>query len=82
MSDEEAPTGALDGVRVLEIGGGLCGPFAARLLGDLGADVVKVERPGAGDRARSMPPLFGNDPREREGLFEYLNWNKRSVALD
>jgi crotonobetainyl-CoA:carnitine CoA-transferase CaiB-like acyl-CoA transferase len=61
--------GALDGVRVLEFGSGVAGSFAARLLGDFGADVVKVERPGAGGRPVSA-------------LFEYLNWNKRGVCLD
>ena len=66
-------TGALDGVVVVELGHGIAGPFAARLLADLGADVIKVEEPGVGDFARRLEPST---------LFEYLNWNKRSVALD
>jgi crotonobetainyl-CoA:carnitine CoA-transferase CaiB-like acyl-CoA transferase len=74
---------ALAGVRVLEIGGGVAGPYGARLLGDLGADVVKIEPPGAGDPVRAVPPFA--DPVagvRRSILFEYLNWGKRSVELD
>src|ERR1700761_7465178 len=48
--------GALEGVRVLDLGHGVAGPFAARLLGDLGADVIKVEHPRAGDFARGLAP--------------------------
>ena len=75
----EFTPGALDGVRVVDLGHGVAGPFAARLLGDLGADVVKVERPGSGDFARRLPPVVEGG---RSLLFEYLNWNKRSLALD
>ena len=70
---------ALEGLRVLELGHGIAGPFAGRLLGDLGADVIKVESP-AGDRLRREPPLL------RDGgdsvVFELVNWNKRGVRLD
>jgi formyl-CoA transferase len=81
-SADGAPTsdaGALAGVRVLELGHGVAGPFAARLLGDLGADVIKVEAP-AGDRLRIAEPLLGESGRS--AIFELLNWNKRSIALD
>jgi crotonobetainyl-CoA:carnitine CoA-transferase CaiB-like acyl-CoA transferase len=74
---------ALTGVRVLEMGEGIAGPYGARLLGDLGADVVKIERPGAGDTMRGRPPFA--DPVggvRRSLLFEYLNWGKRSIELD
>jgi crotonobetainyl-CoA:carnitine CoA-transferase CaiB-like acyl-CoA transferase len=74
---------ALTGVRVLEIGGGIAGPYGARLLGDLGADVVKIEPPGVGDPMRGTPPFA--DPVggvRRSVLFEYLNWGKRSIELD
>jgi crotonobetainyl-CoA:carnitine CoA-transferase CaiB-like acyl-CoA transferase len=75
--------GALDGVRVLDLGHGVAGPFAARLLGDLGADVIKVEKPGAGDCARTLPPMVAGPRGEQESLiFEYLNWNKRGLAID
>jgi crotonobetainyl-CoA:carnitine CoA-transferase CaiB-like acyl-CoA transferase len=58
------------------------GPFCTRLLGDYGADVIKVEQPG-GDPARMLPPLAGDEPGlERSGTFLFLNTNKRSVVLD
>lgn len=78
-----APRQALTGVRVLEIGGGIAGPYGARLLGDLGADVLKIEPPGEGDPMRAVAPLA--DPLDgvrRSILFEYLNWGKRSIELD
>jgi crotonobetainyl-CoA:carnitine CoA-transferase CaiB-like acyl-CoA transferase len=70
-------TGALplDGLRVLELGHIVAGPSAGLLLADLGADVIKVERPGEGDQARGMPA--GN-----AATFHFLNRNKRSVAID
>jgi crotonobetainyl-CoA:carnitine CoA-transferase CaiB-like acyl-CoA transferase len=74
---------ALAGVRVLELGAGVAGPYGARLLGDLGADVVKIERPGGGDSLRGKPPFADPvDGVSRGLLFEYLNWGKRSVELD
>jgi crotonobetainyl-CoA:carnitine CoA-transferase CaiB-like acyl-CoA transferase len=79
---EATEGGALQGLRVIELGHGVAGPFAARLLGDLGADVVKVERPGTGDWARNLPPLVDGPDGPQSLLFEYLNWNKRSIALD
>ncbi len=71
----------LEGVRVLELGELVSAAYAAKLLADLGADVVKVESP-AGDRARRRGPFPGGTPDpERSGLFLYLNTNKRSVVL-
>ncbi|GIW56826.1 MAG: formyl-CoA transferase [Nitrospiraceae bacterium] len=73
---------ALDDVRVLDLTHHIAGPYATRLLADLGADVIKVERPG-GDVARLLPPFKGGLPHpERSGLFFYLNCNKRSAVLD
>jgi succinate--hydroxymethylglutarate CoA-transferase len=75
--------GLLDGVRVLEFGQIAAGPFAGSLLADLGADVVKVERPGEGDGMRQWPPLTPNDKGEVfSENFASINRNKRSVALD
>jgi crotonobetainyl-CoA:carnitine CoA-transferase CaiB-like acyl-CoA transferase len=73
---------ALSGVRVVECGQGVSAAFAAKLLADLGAEVIKVEPP-TGDLTRRRGPFPGNhaDP-EKSGLFIYLNANKRSVTLD
>jgi formyl-CoA transferase len=69
----------LDGIRVVEMTEALAGPYCAMLLGDLGADVIKVERPGIGDQARGWgPPFVG----EISAYFLSANRNKRSIALD
>jgi crotonobetainyl-CoA:carnitine CoA-transferase CaiB-like acyl-CoA transferase len=73
---------ALDNVTVLDLTHHIAGPYATRLMADLGADVIKIERPG-GDLARQLGPFQGNEPNpEKSGLFFYLNCNKRSVVLD
>jgi crotonobetainyl-CoA:carnitine CoA-transferase CaiB-like acyl-CoA transferase len=73
----------LEGLRVLELGSGVAAPYCAKLLADLGADVVKLERPGTGDAARRLGPFPGDVPHpERSGLFLYLNTSKRSATLD
>ena len=75
-------TTPLEGVRVLELAGGVAGPYAGRLLAEFGADVVKVEPP-TGDRSRGFGPFPADRPHpERSGLFLHLNRNKRSVVLD
>lgn len=72
----------LDDLLVLDLSGGIAGPLGARLLGDYGADVIKVEPP-AGDRARRMPPFAGDDPDPEKSLFFLLlNLNKRGITLD
>ncbi|HEY7508950.1 MAG TPA: CaiB/BaiF CoA-transferase family protein [Vicinamibacteria bacterium] len=70
--------GALDGVRVLDLTRYIPGPYGTMLLGDLGADVVKVEEPGVGDPTRGLPPAVGGD----SAVHAALNRNKRSIALD
>ena len=72
----------LSGLRVLELAQGVAGPYAAKLLADLGAAVIKVEPP-YGDTARAYGPFPDAEPHpERSGLFVYLNTSKRSVVLD
>ena len=68
----------LAGVKVIDFSRLLPGPFATMMLGELGADVVKVEQPGIGDPSRH------NHPRYRQGsvYFHAANGNKRSIALD
>jgi formyl-CoA transferase/CoA:oxalate CoA-transferase len=69
----------LAGVRVLDLTQNVAGPFCAQTLGDLGAEVVKVERPGRGDEVRAWaPPTWGVE----SAAFLALNRNKRSLALD
>jgi crotonobetainyl-CoA:carnitine CoA-transferase CaiB-like acyl-CoA transferase len=74
--------GALEDIRVVELGQMVSAPYCARLFADYGAEVTKVEPPG-GDLARSWGPFPEDDPHpERSGLFEYLNTNKAGVVLD
>ncbi|MEK8128021.1 CoA transferase [Paenibacillus filicis] len=75
--------GPLAGIKVLEFGQIAAGPFAGMLFADLGADVVKVERPDVGDGMREWPPFFTNEEGEAFGSnFSSLNRNKRSIAVD
>ena len=75
--------GALQGVRVLDLSRVLAGPWATQLLGDYGADVVKVERPGSGDDTRTWgPPWLGDDESGESAYFLSTNRNKRSLTLD
>jgi len=69
----------LAGIRVLDLTHALAGPYCTMLLGDLGADVIKVEAPGDGDHARRWGPPFVNG---ESSYFLSVNRNKRSVALD
>jgi crotonobetainyl-CoA:carnitine CoA-transferase CaiB-like acyl-CoA transferase len=77
-------TGALAGLLVADFSRVLAGPYATMLLADLGADVVKVERPGAGDDTRAWGPPWVSMPdgRTESTYFAGVNRNKRSVALD
>ena len=69
--------GPLDGIRVLDIGSLIAGPLAATILGDQGADVIKIEQPGQGDLFRYV----GSSRRGMSGTFAMLNRGKRSIAL-
>ena len=74
---------ALDGLKVVEYGQFISGPYCAKLLGDLGAEIIKIEAPGVGDTARAVGPFLSGIPRpERSGLFGYLNTSKLGITLD
>ncbi len=74
---------ALSDLRVLDLSEGVAGPYCTKLLADLGADVIKVEPPGGGDRARQEGPFPpGSASPDQSSLFLYLNTNKRGITLD
>jgi crotonobetainyl-CoA:carnitine CoA-transferase CaiB-like acyl-CoA transferase len=74
---------ALEGVRVLDLTHYIAGPHCTKLLADYGAGVIKVERPGTGDPARSLGPFYQDRPHlEGSGLFLHLNTNKRGITLN
>jgi crotonobetainyl-CoA:carnitine CoA-transferase CaiB-like acyl-CoA transferase len=73
--------GALDTLRILDFSRVLAGPFATMMLGDLGAEVIKVERPDIGDETRAWGPPFDHHTGEAT-YFLSVNRNKRSIALD
>lgn len=84
-TEMQQPRGPLAGLRVLEFAQIAAGPFTGSLFADLGADVVKIERPDGGDGMRSWPPLHHAPNGEGEvfsGNFTSLNRNKRSVTVD
>src|SRR3981189_584000 len=72
-------TGPLAGIRVIEIGQAVAGPMAGMILGDMGAEIIKIEKPDGGDDARGWgPPFIDGDSM----LFHSMNRNKKSVTLD
>jgi len=77
---------ALSHIRVLDLSRVLAGPWASQTLADLGAEVIKVERPGNGDDTRSWgPPFLGGDPEDTRGPSAYFlcaNRGKKSIAVD
>jgi crotonobetainyl-CoA:carnitine CoA-transferase CaiB-like acyl-CoA transferase len=83
---EKLMSGALSHIRVLDLSRVLAGPWAGQIFGDLGAEVIKVERPGSGDDTRHWGPPYikdaeGNDSREA-AYFQSTNRNKQSLTLD
>ena len=79
-------SGPLSGIRVLDMSRILAGPSSAQLLGDLGADVIKIERPGSGDDTRGWGPPWLKDEKGNEttesAYFLCANRNKRSLTID
>ena len=73
----------LEGIRILDFTQGVAGPYATKLYGDFGADVIKIERPDGGDPMRRAGPFPNDEPHpERGGVFLHLNTGKRSVSLN
>ncbi|MYK31963.1 MAG: CoA transferase, partial [Boseongicola sp. SB0670_bin_30] len=81
LSDAGAPLLPLSGVRVIDFTQVMLGPCATQMLGDFGADVIKIERQGSGDLSRQF---FGGASKEDQNnvVFGSLNRNKRSVVID
>jgi len=78
MTDKSKPKAALSGIRVLDLSRVLAGPFCTMLLGDMGAEIIKIEVPGTGDDSRRYPPFIG----EESAYFMNLNRNKKSMVLN
>ena len=83
MTDRQGP---LDGIRVLDLSRVLAGPFCTQMLADLGAEVIKVERPGVGDETRTWGPPYVRDPEGADttesAYYLCANRNKRSITVD
>lgn len=74
---------ALEGFRIIECGDMVSAAYAAKLMADMGAEVIKIESPAGGDSARKNGPFPGQTPHpEKSGLFLYLNTNKRGITLN
>jgi crotonobetainyl-CoA:carnitine CoA-transferase CaiB-like acyl-CoA transferase len=72
----------LKGLRIIEFGHFISAPYCSKLLADLGAEVIKIEKPVTGDEARRYGPFPGDSPDlERSGLFLWLNSNKQGITL-
>lgn len=84
--DIDMTNGALSGIRVLDLARVLAGPFCTQMLGDMGADIIKVERPGLGDDTRAWgPPHMADedgDATSESAYYLSANRNKRSIAID
>src|SRR5690606_5435268 len=72
-------SGPLTGIRVVDLTTVLMGPYATQILGDYGADIIKVEQPGTGDSVRNTGPARNAD---MAAIFLHVNRNKRSITLD
>jgi crotonobetainyl-CoA:carnitine CoA-transferase CaiB-like acyl-CoA transferase len=77
MADGNDRNGPLAGLKVLDLTEHMAGPFCTMILGDMGAEIVKLERPGRGDSVRAW-----GDGSERNPYFRYINRNKKGITLD
>jgi len=82
VNSNERPTGPLVGLRVLDLSRVLAGPWASQILGDLGAEVFKIEQPGQGDDTRRWGPPFLGDGSRDSAYYLCANRNKQSLAID
>ena len=74
---------ALSGLKVVELGNFISAPYCTKMMADLGAEVIKVEPPGSGDKSRQHGPFLNNEPHpEKSGLYLYLNTNKLGITLN
>ncbi len=74
---------ALHDLKVIEYAEMVSGPFCGKMFADMGAEVIKLERPAGGDPARLLPPFPEDRPHpEKSGFFAHLNTSKKSVTLD
>ncbi len=78
----ENSKGPLSGIRVVGLEGYMSGPYCTMLLGDAGAEVIKIERPGTGDPRRGIPPFAEKDGVKKAAGFMGYNRNKKSLALN
>jgi crotonobetainyl-CoA:carnitine CoA-transferase CaiB-like acyl-CoA transferase len=82
MTQTEASTGPLAGIRVLDLSRVLAGPWSSQILGDLGAEILKIEQPGQGDDSRRWGPPFLPDDSRDSAYYACANRNKRSIAVN
>lgn len=86
QDDRQMATGSLEGLRILDLSRILAGPTATQLMADLGAEVIKVEKPESGDDTRSWGPPFlpdaGGNDSDLSAYFLCANRNKKSIAID
>ena len=77
------PNGALSGYNVVDLTHYIAGPYCTKLLAGCGAEVIKIEKPGTGDRSRGFGPFVGDEPDiEKSQLFLFLNTGKKSITLN
>jgi len=81
MTDSTTQKSPLNGIKVLDLSRILAGPSATQILGDLGADIIKIERPNTGDDTRKWGPPYLNDGTE-SAYYLSANRNKRSITID